>query len=97
MSLGSHANVWNTCLSILRQNGYVLEVSGEPDDDGSRPSDVLWTAEKDGFRFAADNPIELLGLIGIRDHLQPQADTPYWWYIDGPDIADQLMLRAFPE
>ncbi len=64
-SLSSHANVHNTCLRILRQRGYRLWVEGELDEDGMYPNDLAWMAEKNGYTFHADNPIELLGLTGI--------------------------------
>ena len=97
MPLGSHVNVRNTCLQILRIRGYKLTIQGELDDEGCYPTDALWIAEKDGFRFMADNPIELFGLIGIYDYVQPKEDIPYWWRIEGPDIWSELMAETFPE
>lgn len=96
MSLSSNANVWNTCLRILRLRGYTIQVEGELDGDGCRPFHAMWIAEKDDFRFVGDNPIELLGLVGIHDHVRPGADAPWWWYIEGEDIWDEVMLKAFP-
>ena len=63
MSLGSHENVRNTCLQILRDRGFHLHVKGQLSDDGCYPTDASWIAEKDGFRFVGNNPIELLGLV----------------------------------
>jgi len=97
MSLGSHFNVWNTCLHILRNRGYSLRVEGYLDEDGGWPSAALWIAEKDSFVFKGDNPIELLGLVGIYDQVQPAADVPYWWRVNFPDIRWELMTAAFPE
>ncbi|MDQ1920067.1 hypothetical protein [Massilia pseudoviolaceinigra] len=97
MSLGSHANVYNTCLLILRDRGFKMHVEGELDDEGCYPTDLLWIAEKDGFRFMADNPIELLGLVGVYDHMQPSEDRPYWWRKEGEDVRDQIMSEAFPQ
>lgn len=96
MALGSHANVYNTCLLILRDRGFKMHVQGERNSAGSYPTDVLWIAEKDGFRLMADNPIELLGLVGIHDHVQPSADLPYWWRKEGEDVWERLMSDAFP-
>jgi len=87
--LFSYLNVWNTCLLILRQRGYRLFLLGDPDEAGYI-SRCTWNAEKDGMKFRADNPIELLGLIAIRDHQCPQADTPYWWRIEGPNLMAEL-------
>ncbi len=50
---------------VLRQRGYRLWVEGELDEDGMYPNDLAWMAEKNGYTFHADNPIELLGLTGI--------------------------------
>lgn len=97
MSLGSNFNVYNTCLLIIQGKGFDLHVEGELDEDGCYPSDLLWIAQKGDFIFKADNPIELLGLIAIYDHVQPTLDTPYWWRIDGKSIGDQLLQQAFPQ
>jgi hypothetical protein len=97
MGLSSHINVWNTCLRILRQRGFALRVSGELRADGGYPTDALWIAEKDGFYFCADNPIELLGLVAVHDFVRPREDVPYWWQVEGSDIYAELMEAAFPD
>lgn len=96
MSLGSHFNVYNTCLQILHGRGFDLKVEGEIVEDGCYPTHLLWIAKKNSFIFKADNPIELLGLIAIQDHLQPAVDVPYWWRLEGDDIYDKLLKSAFP-
>src|SRR5947209_8629104 len=95
MSLSSHANVYNTCLRILRSRGFALRVEGELDPDGSS-SNLLWVAEKNHFLFRADNPIELLGLTAVYEFVQPAKNEPYWWQVDGPDIWEELWDQAFP-
>ena len=95
MGLASHANVYNTCLRILRQRGFSLRLSGELLPDGSYPPDPHWIAEKAGFYFCADNPIELLGLTAVYDHVQLASDKSYWWEVDGPDVWDELLDQAF--
>jgi|SRR3954468_24670085 len=97
MGLASHANVWNTCLLILREQGFELEVSGELTPDGCYPTTCQWTARKGGFYYCGDNPIELLGLVAIHDYVHPTADKPYWWQIKGPDVWHELMEAAFPD
>ena len=79
MGLGSNANVYSTCLQILREQGFTLRVEGELDSDGMFPVDHLWYAEKAGISLYADNPIELLGLAAIYNRQKPPADEPYWW------------------
>ncbi len=81
--LSSYINVYNTCLVLLSSKGYVLSY----DKDGD-----VWLAKKDDFDFVADNPIELLGLIAIREEINPQADTEYWWRLDEPDLYQELTL-----
>ncbi|MDB5335272.1 MAG: hypothetical protein JWN70_891 [Planctomycetaceae bacterium] len=97
MGLSSQANVYNTCLRILRDRGHELEVSGDQLDDGIYPTDLHWIARKNGFTFSADNPIELLGLVAIFDFKQPTEDCPYWWTVEGADVWSQLMETAFPD
>jgi len=94
MSLTSHANVRNSCLHILHTRGYKLKAEAELMADGDWPTDARWTAEKDGFFFTADNPMELLGLVAIYDFVQPSKDVPYWWRLDCPDHWDNLMEEA---
>ena len=95
MPLGSNANVHNSCLRILRNRGFDLKVQGQIDAELCYPTDALWIAEKDGFRFMADNPIELLGLVGIYDYVKPKEDVPYWWRVEGDDLWSEIMAEAF--
>ena len=89
MSLASHANVYNTCLRILRRRGYSLRLEYGA-DVGEADESPLWVAEKDGFRFMADNAVELLGLTAVFEFVKPEKDEPYWWTVDGPDIWSEL-------
>jgi hypothetical protein len=89
--------VYNTCLRILRARGFELEVSGEPQADGSYPVECLWIARRDGFYFCGDNPIELLGLVAVYDYVKPTEDRPYWWKVEGPDVEGDLLEAAFPD
>jgi hypothetical protein len=97
LSLSSHANVYNTCLRILRTRGFALRVEGEMTADGCYPIDAHWIAEEPGFRFTADNPIELLGLVAVYDDVRPTETRPYWWCVEGSDIWSELMEAAFPD
>jgi hypothetical protein len=97
MGLASHSNVYNTCLLILRDRGFSLRVEGEMTPEGCYPSNAYWIAEKDGFYFCADNPIELLGLVTVYDHVRPKEDRSYWWRVQGPDVWTELMEAAFPD
>lgn len=79
--LSSYVNVYNTCLVLLKRQGYAVRCEMPQED---------WVAEKDGFVFRADNPIELLGLTAIRQELKPTSDSEYWWKIDEPDLLSKL-------
>lgn len=96
MSLGSNANVYNTCLRILRQRGFSLRLDYGVDYGVEREL-PLWIAEKDGFRFIGDNAIELLGLTAIFDFVKPAKDEPYWWTVRGEDIWSELRDAAQPD
>ena len=96
--LSSNANVYNTCLRIIREKGYGLNLSGELDEDEMIiPESMLWSAEKGEYDFLADNPIELLGLVAIHEKINPQEDKSYWWVVEGADIYDELIEKAFPD
>jgi hypothetical protein len=79
--LSSYPNVFNTCLVLLRRDGFKLS--------HERSSD-MWVAERNGFSFRADNPIELLGLAAIYEKLQPKEDREYWWQISDPNIISEI-------
>lgn len=87
---------WRTRLPTVRELAVraVFKVPGEQ-DDGQHPLRCFWIAEKDGFYFCAGNPIELLGLVAVRDHVQPTKDREYWWRREGPDLLNEFMDRAF--
>ena len=97
--LSSHNNVYNTCLIILREQGWTLDLKGEADEEGLIiPSSLWWTAERDGYCLGAYNPIELLGLAAIYSYQRPEGPPEsYWWTVDGPDLYSELIDRAFPD
>lgn len=79
--LSSYPNVFNTCLVLLRREGFNLAYDKAQDS---------WRAEKDGFSFRGDNPIELLGLTAIYQKLQPREQKEYWWQINEPNVLGEL-------
>jgi|SRR6516165_9201291 hypothetical protein len=87
--LFSYPKVWNACLLILRERGYRLYILRDSDEIDSTTA-CTWCAEKDGMKFKADKPIELLGLVAIREHHGQSRDTPYWWRIEGPNLMAEL-------
>jgi len=79
--LSSYPNVFNSCLVILQRKGFALSYETETDS---------WLAEINGFKFKADNPIELLGLAAIYEDRRPEADSEYWWQINNPYLLGEL-------
>jgi len=47
-------------------------------------------AEKAGWDFTADDPVQLLGLISIYETQQPAEYREYWWKIDKPCLVDDI-------
>ncbi|GAA2152586.1 hypothetical protein GCM10009760_49390 [Kitasatospora kazusensis] len=93
--------MWETCLQLLRRRGYHLKVellSDEEDEEDETGQDA-WLAEKDGFTFWGDNPIELLGLVAVYEDTRPEEDRPYWWSVktvrERPSLREQLVDEAF--
>lgn len=96
--LSSNANVYNPCLRIIREKGYKLDLQGELDEEGIIiPESMIWIAEKGEFDFLADTPIELLGLVSIHETVNPKNSEAYWWFVEGEDIYDELIEKAFPD
>jgi hypothetical protein len=79
--LSAHLNVYNTALVVLQRKGFKLRYD---------KSHEWWFAEKDGWEFLADDPMELLGLVAIYEHHSPQEKKEYWWKIDEPDLLSQF-------
>ncbi|WP_194891004.1 hypothetical protein [Catenulispora pinisilvae] len=80
----------------MNRRGYSLEAECPDDEDDEGLS--MWFAAKDGFTFAADNPIELLGLVTVYEDVQPKEDQPYWWREktdwSRPTLGEQLLDQA---
>ncbi len=84
-SLSSALNVYNTCLLILRKQGYILwtkEINTE----------TMWFAKKNEYDFAAYSPIELLGLVSICEYQKTEPlPKDYWWKVEGEN--DELLEK----
>ena len=95
-ALVDNLNVWNTCLAILRENGYQLSLRA--DDPETELTECFWVAEKDGYDLWASDPIQLLGLSFVHCYHAPKGPpTSYWWRIEGPDIIEELVQARWPE
>ena len=80
-ALGYYTNVHNTALVILQLKGYRVW--------RDRDTDHL-CAEKEGWDFMADDPVQLLGLVAIHEVQQPASFREYWWKIDKPWLLDAV-------
>ena len=69
-ALSEYANVFDTAVAVLERKGYQVWVSPR--------TDLVW-AQRDGWDFAAETPIALLGLVAIYEHTRPAGYTEYWW------------------
>lgn len=97
MALGSHINVHNTCLNILKKRGYKLWIDSDaPDAD---LLDCFWFAEKNGYIFMAGNPIELMGLAGIYEFKNEPLveEKPYWWLVNEENVYDRILEKKWPD
>ena len=83
-ALSYYTNVHNTALVILQRKGYRVWTRREPE---------LFCAEKDGWDFWADDPVQLLGLISIHEFHHPPAWREYWWQIAEPWLYDAIPDR----
>jgi len=81
-ALSSYINVWNTALVVLQRKGFSLSFDSKLE---------LWRADKSGWDFLADDPIQLLGLVAIYEHHAPEKKEEYWWKIDEPDLLAQFI------
>ena len=84
-ALAAYSNVLNTALVVLQRKGYRV---------WSDANEENWFAEKDGWDFMADDPIQLLGLIGIYEFRQPQEYSEYWWQMQEPFLIDSTPKTA---
>lgn len=75
-------------LLALQAKGYALSLSYDQHADGEQVSD--YTAERDGRRFSATNPEELLGLVAM---WEMHGDD---WHVErgGTDLVNALLDAA---
>jgi hypothetical protein len=69
-TLSEHINVYNTALSILYAKGFQLWFDQESS---------LYYAERDGWDFASESPVGLLGVVSIYELRHPTRYAEYWW------------------
>ncbi len=80
-ALATYTNVLNTALVVLQRKGYRV---------WSNQDESMWYAERQGWDFQADDPIQLLGLIAIFEYHHPSEYREYWWQIQEPFLLDRI-------
>jgi len=83
MQLRISGNTFNPALSVLKAKGYRLVVDSPETEDGLND----WQAEKNGDRYSATNPVELLGLVVIGE----QFGEGWQNAIFTPDILGEIL------
>ena len=83
--LSAYLNVYNTALVILERKGWTVRHDSEHE---------WWFAVKEGWEFLADDPIQLLGLVGVFEYHAPKQKAEYWWKIDEPDLFSRFLPEA---
>lgn len=76
-NLVAAGNTYNPSLIVLRTKGYHLWI----DEDGERN---LWNASREGNKFMAYSPPELLGIVSLWEALGDD------WNQQKPDILGEL-------
>ena len=74
-ALSEYSNVYDSALQVLDEKGFQVWYESGPD---------LYCAEKDGWDFAAESPIGLLGLVALWEQIGPAAYEEYWWRVAAP-------------
>lgn len=74
----SHVNLFDDCLRLIVRKGWKVSLDIKDCTDE-------YIAEKDDVKLVGDNPIELLGLIGLAENAS-EKENDYWWgYVEGED------------
>lgn len=81
-TLSQYTNVHDTAVALLQRKGYQVWR-----DDGAR----LYCAERDGWDFAADDPVGLLGVVTIFEARRPTTYAEYWWRDDAARGAESRL------
>ena len=79
--LSAYLNVYNTALVILERKGWSLSFD---------KSNEQWLAKREDWEFLADDPMQLLGLVGIYEYRAPATKEEYWWKLDEPNVFARL-------
>jgi hypothetical protein len=72
-ALSQYSNVDDTAVALLKRKGYQVWRNDEHQ---------LYYAERDGWDFAANDPVGLLGIIAIFETVSPTEFREYWWRDD---------------
>ena len=86
-TLSAAANTENMALAVIKAKGYQCWYVKEHD---------LYYAEKGGWDLAAHGLVELLGIIGIYEHVQPDQYKDYWWRTETTWLLDDIATEPTP-
>lgn len=86
-TLSEFANVYDSALDLLEKKGFQLWFDEKSD---------LFFAERNGWDFAAENPISLLGLAAIFEAEEPSQFHEYWWRRKGTEPRARLPREPVP-
>ncbi|MDO9022289.1 MAG: hypothetical protein Q8S73_31490 [Deltaproteobacteria bacterium] len=84
-ALSEYTNVCNTAILILQERGFRCWADDKME---------MFRCERDGWDFAAESPVGLLGLVAIFEHMAPAEYREYWWRKEGPAIYGSLPQEA---
>jgi hypothetical protein len=80
-ALSEYSNVYDTAVTLLQRKGFQVWC-----DRAAK----LYYAERDGWDFASDTPVGLLGLVSIFEAANPTTYREYWWRLDQSAAAGTL-------
>lgn len=96
IKLGDHPNVYITCIEILNQQGWKIELIPILYENEYGNKNGVYTqivAKRNEIEIYAEDPLRLLGLATIDQYHQPHNGEPYWWSIKS-DLLEQLEDEA---
>jgi hypothetical protein len=86
-TISEFPNVYDSALDLLEKKGFQLWFDEKSD---------LFFAERNGWDFAAENPISLLGLVAIFEAEEPSQFHECWWRRKGIEPRAQLPKVPVP-
>ncbi|VEP17227.1 conserved hypothetical protein [Hyella patelloides LEGE 07179] len=89
LNITTAGNTWNPTLLAIQAKNYKITLYLVVDEDGNEKSE--YEAEKDGRRFSATSPAELLGLIAM---WEVRGDNWQYNHKTEPNLNEELAELA---